>query len=80
MEEPPEEGVLRVKLVPRHEHDDVRKAFIDVEPSGRIRSILLEDVQGNRTRFRFDSVRENTGLKDEIFRFTPPPGTEVIRG
>jgi outer membrane lipoprotein carrier protein len=80
MEEPPEEGVLRVKLVPRHEQDEVRKAFIDVEPSGRIRSILLEDVQGNRTRFRFDAVRENTGVKDEIFRFTPPPGTEVIRG
>jgi outer membrane lipoprotein carrier protein len=80
LEEPLEEGVLRVKLVPRREQPDVQKAFLDVEPSGRIRSILLEDVQGNRTRFRFESVRENTGVKDELFRFAVPPGVEVIRG
>jgi len=80
MEEPMEEGVLRVKLVPRHAQPDVEKAFLDVEPSGRIRSILLEDVQGNRTRFRFESVRENTGVKDDLFRFAVPPGVEVIRG
>jgi outer membrane lipoprotein carrier protein len=80
MEEPLEEGVLRVKLVPLEEQADVQKAFLDVEPSGRIRSILLEDVQGNRTRFRFESVRENTGVSDDQFRFTVPEGVEVIRG
>jgi outer membrane lipoprotein carrier protein len=80
MEEPLEEGVMRVKLVPRHEQPDVQKAFVDVEPSGRIRGILLEDVQGNRTRFRFESVRENTGVRDEQFRFVVPQGVEVIRG
>jgi outer membrane lipoprotein carrier protein len=80
MEEPLEEGVLRVKLVPRRAQPDVEKAFLDVEPSGRIRSILLEDVQGNRTRFRFESVRENTGVKDDLFRFAVPSGVEVIRG
>jgi len=80
MEEPLEEGVLRVKLVPTRPQPDVEKAFVDVEPSGRIRSILLEDVQGNRTRFRFESVRENTGVKDDLFRFAVPSGVEVIRG
>jgi outer membrane lipoprotein carrier protein len=80
LEEPLEEGVLRVKLVPRREQREVERAFVDVEPSGRIRSILLEDVQGNRTRFRFEGVRENTGLRDGLFRFDVPPGVEVIRG
>ena len=80
LEEPLEEGVLRVKLVPRREQPDVERAFLDVEPSGRIRSILLEDVQGNRTRFRFEGVRENTGLPDKLFRFEVPAGVEVIRG
>ncbi len=69
-----------MKLVPRREQRDVERAFVDVEPSGRIRSILLEDVQGNRTRFRFEGVRENTGLRDGLFRFDVPPGVEVIRG
>ena len=80
LEEPLEEGVLRLKLVPRRAEPDVEKAFLDVEPSGRIRAILLEDVQGNRTRFRFESVRENTGVRDELFRFAVPTGVEVIRG
>ena len=80
LEEPLEEGVLRVKLLPRKEQPDVERAFLDVEPSGRIRSILLEDVQGNRTRFRFEGVRENTGVPDKLFRFEVPAGVEVIRG
>ena len=80
LDEPLEEGVLRVKLVPRRAQPDVEQAFVDVEPTGRIRSILLQDVQGNRTRFRFESVRENTGLPDKLFRFDVPAGVEVIHG
>lgn len=80
LEQPLEEGVLRLRLVPRQAQADVESAVVDAEPSGRIRSILLEDVQGNRTRFRFDAVRENTGLADRVFRFEVPKGVEVIRG
>jgi outer membrane lipoprotein carrier protein len=80
LEEPQEPGVFRLRLVPRRPQADVEGAVLDVEPSGRIRSILLEDVQGNRTRFRFEAVRENTGLRDGLFRFDVPAGVEVIRG
>src|SRR6185295_4894033 len=80
IEEPQEEGVLRLKLVPRQPQADVERATLDVEPRGRIRSILLEDVQGNRTRFRFEGVRENTGVADRVFRFEVPKGVEVIQG
>jgi len=80
LDEPLEEGVFRLRLLPRHEQADVERAFVDAEPGGRIRSILIEDLQGNRTRFRFESIRENTGLADRLFRFEVPPGVEVIRG
>ena len=80
VESPEEEGVLRLKLVPRQPQADLERATLDVEPSGRIRSILLEDVQGNRTRFRFEGVRENTGVADQLFRFQVPKGVEVIQG
>ncbi len=78
--EPQEQGVLRLRLVPRREQPDVAEALLDVTPAGRIRAIQLEDSQGNRTRFRFEDVRENTGLKDDLFRFEVPKGVEVIRG
>jgi outer membrane lipoprotein carrier protein len=80
LDEPLEEGVLRVRLVPRRADADIDRAFVDVEPSGRLRSILVEDVQGGRTRFRFEDLREKTGLPDALFRFEIPPGVEVIHG
>ncbi len=80
LDSPQQEGVLRLKLVPRQEQPDLQRAWIEMEPSGRIRSIQLDDVQGNRTSFRFDAIRENTGLKDDLFRFEVPKGVEVIRG
>jgi outer membrane lipoprotein carrier protein len=80
LEEPLEEGVLRLRLVPRHADAELQRAFVDVEPSGVVRSILLEDLQGNRTRFRFEDLRENTGLPDRLFHFEIPAGVEVIRG
>ena len=80
LDEPFEEGVLRVRLVPRRENAELERAYIDAEPSGLIRSILLEDIQGNRTLFRFEEIRENTGLSDHLFEFEIPSGVEVIRG
>jgi outer membrane lipoprotein carrier protein len=80
MDEPWDEGVLRVRLTPREENAEIERAYIDLEPSGLVRSILLEDIQGNRTRFRFEEIRENTGLSDRLFRFEIPSGVDVIRG
>ena len=79
-DEPSEDGVLRVRLVPREENAELEQAYIDVEPSGRVRTILIEDLQGNRSQFRFEDVKENQGLSDDQFRFEIPPGVEVIRG
>lgn len=70
----------RLRLVPRKPDPDVEQAVIRADPSGRIQEIEIYDAQGNRSRFSFDGVRENTGLADSEFEFVPPPGTEVIGG
>ncbi|MCG6924729.1 MAG: outer membrane lipoprotein carrier protein LolA [Acidobacteria bacterium] len=80
LEEPLEEGILRVRLTPRREDAELERAYVDVEPSGVVRSIVIDDIQGNRTRFRFEELKENTGLKDDLFHFEVPSGVEVIRG
>jgi len=80
LDEPLEEGVYRVRLVPRHEDADLERAFVDVEPTGRLRGVEIEDVQGNRTHFQFEDIRENTGASDRLFHFEVPPGVEVIQG
>jgi outer membrane lipoprotein carrier protein len=80
MQTPPGEGLLRVRLTPRKPEPEIETVTVDVEPSGRIREIQVDDGQGNRSRFRFDDIRENVGLSDKIFRFEVPPGVEVIQG
>jgi outer membrane lipoprotein carrier protein len=76
----PAEGVFRLRLSPRKADPEIELVLVDVEPSGVVRAIQVDDAQGNRSRFRFDDVRENTGLPDRLFRFEVPAGVEVIRG
>ena len=80
MDTPPAEGLLRVRLTPRKAEADIAHVTVDVEPSGQVRQIEVEDAEGNRSRFRFDDIRENVGLPDRLFRFEVPPGVEVIQG
>src|SRR2546426_971124 len=59
LETPPGEGLLRLRLTPRKPEPEIESVTVDVEPSGRVRQIQVDDGQGNRSRFRFDDIREN---------------------
>jgi outer membrane lipoprotein carrier protein len=80
LETPPGEGLLRLRLTPRKPEPEIESVTVDVEPSGRVRQIQVDDGQGNRSRFRFDDIRENVGLPEKLFQFEVPPGVEVIQG
>ncbi len=45
----------------------------------QVRRVLLIDAQKNRNRFDFESARVNEKVDAALFRFHPPPGTNVIR-
>lgn len=40
--------------------------------------ILMEDAFGLRTEIRFEDVERNPSLDEELFRFEPPAGVDVI--
>lgn len=73
-------GRPRLRLVPRHDDPDVAAVYVEADATGRILSIEVHDTQGAQSRFRFESVRENAGLPDTLFRFEVPKGIEVITG
>lgn len=73
-------GMKRLRLVPRKADPEVEWVTLDVDPSDRIRAIAVMDVQGNRSRFEFDGIKENVGLKDSLFHFRAPSGVEVVTG
>jgi outer membrane lipoprotein carrier protein len=73
-------GQQRLRLVPKKADPDVEWITIDVDASDRIKAIAVADVQGNRSRFEFDGIKENVGLKDRLFQFRAPAGVEVVTG
>jgi outer membrane lipoprotein carrier protein len=73
-------GRHRLRLLPRKKDSEVEDVILDVDDTARILSIQVLDGQGNRSHFEFTRVRENVGLKDEIFDFKVPRGVEVITG
>jgi outer membrane lipoprotein carrier protein len=42
-----------------------------------LRGLVATDDQGGTRTFRFTNLRENAGLQDREFEFTPPRGVEV---
>ena len=80
LEEGAPPGLRRLVLVPKRPDPELEQAVLDVDATDRIRGIVVLDTQGNRSRFRFDDIKENVGLRDRVFQFQVPQGVEVITG
>ncbi|MBL8606114.1 MAG: outer membrane lipoprotein carrier protein LolA [Myxococcales bacterium] len=52
--------------------------YVDSQ-TAQIRRVLIIDAQGNRNRFDFVNPQVNQPVAAEFFRFTPPPGTQIVR-
>lgn len=56
-----------------------KRIVITLDPARYlITRVRLEDPNGNISMLVFSNLRQNTGLKDRFFAFTPPPGVEVV--
>ncbi len=52
--------------------------YVDAQ-TAQVRRVLIVDGQGNRNRFDFENPRVNEPVKDDQFKFVPPPGTQIIK-
>lgn len=74
-----DEGVRTISLEPRRPGGGLAALRLSVESgSGRIRSLESEDLEGNRTEFRFQEFRFDREPDEARFTFRIPPGTEVV--
>ncbi|MCY4627813.1 MAG: outer membrane lipoprotein carrier protein LolA [Acidobacteria bacterium] len=75
----PASGLRTVTLVPRQAGGEITSLSLTVSAeSGQIQGIESEDLEGNRTTFRFTDFRFATSPADSLFTFTIPPGTDVV--
>lgn len=77
---PSNAGDIVLRGVPKGMQERVAQTLVEVTPDGLIIRIVVEELDGSITEFRFLQQKENVQLPDQHFRFTPPPGVEVVQG
>lgn len=68
-----------LRLTPKKDPEAV--GFLDLEVSTKTFDIIqatVTDPLGNITRLRFSNIDRSSSLEDTLFRFTVPPGVDVV--
>ena len=73
-------GDVVLRGVPKSLADRVSQVLLEITPDHWIGRILIEEVDGSVTEYRFSSYRENVDVPDQRFQFVVPDGVEVIEG
>ena len=78
--EPVAAGDVVLRGVPQALADRVSEILLEVTPEHRIARIVINEVDGSATEYRFSEQKENAAIPNGQFQFSPPPGTETIEG
>ncbi len=63
---------------PKGQQQRIAKLSLTVTASGAITGILIQEIDGAETRFRFTHEDANAAIPESAFRFTPPKGVPVV--
>jgi len=73
-------GDVVLRGVPGAMADRVSEIVLEVNGGHQIIRIVIDEVDGSTTEYRFSDVRENVVIPEGQFEFHPPPGTETVEG
>ncbi len=76
--EPVQAGDVVLRGIPKGMEDRVSEVLLEVTPDSRLRRIVIEETDGATTEFIFSDEKDNLAIADSRFRFTPPPGIEMV--
>jgi outer membrane lipoprotein carrier protein len=64
--------------VPKGQQKRIARLTLSVTASGAIEEIVIQEVDGARTQFRFTGEVVNPSIPESLFHFTPPAGVPVV--
>jgi len=73
-------GNTVLRGVPKGMADRVNQVVLEITADYHIARIQFEEADDSVTEYRFSDQRENSAVADSVFRFSPPPGVEVVDG
>jgi outer membrane lipoprotein carrier protein len=71
------EGLAWTRLSPKTDEGDFRELRVGLA-GATLREMILVDRLGQTTRLEFAQVERNPHFDASTFRFTPPPGVDVV--
>ena len=69
---------LMLRGTPRGMADRVTSVLLEITPENRIARLVIEEVDGATTEFRFADTAENVVVSDDQFRLSLPSDVEVV--
>ena len=66
--------------VPQALADRVSEILLEITPGHQIARIVIQEVDGAATEYRFGGMKEDVAIADGRFLFKPPAGTETVEG
>jgi outer membrane lipoprotein carrier protein len=72
-----DEGLLWVKLLPKHEESGFKYVLIGLS-GGTLGGMELSDNFGQLTRIYFSNVVTNREVRPDLFQFNAPKGADVF--
>ena len=78
--EPLRAGNVVLRGVPQALADRVSEILLEVTPDRQIARIVIQEVDGAATEYRFGEMKEDVAIGDGRFEFKPPAGTETVEG
>jgi outer membrane lipoprotein-sorting protein len=60
--------------------DRINEIVLEISPDHQIARIVIQEVDGSSTEYRFGEMKEDVAIADGQFKFSPPAGTETVEG
>jgi outer membrane lipoprotein carrier protein len=73
-------GNVVLRGVPQALADRIGEILLEVTPEHEIVRIVINDVDGSVTEYRFSNEKEDSRIPEGRFEFSPPAGTETVEG
>jgi outer membrane lipoprotein carrier protein len=73
-------GNTVLRGIPKAMADRINQVILEITPDFHIARIQFEEADESVTEYRFSEQKENSDITDQRFRFSPPPGVEIIDG
>jgi outer membrane lipoprotein carrier protein len=77
---PVQAGNTVLRGVPKAFADRITEIVLEIAPDSRIVRLIMQEVNGASTEYRFTDQKEDLAIADSRFDFRAPAGTEVVEG